>query len=154
VSEAEKHLWAQLFARLDGQDKRLEQIATEMTACKASCGKIADLGRDVSEVREAQTASAKWHECHEADHGLGERPPRITVANLLGYGLHYPGRVAMLMASMVSVPAALSLALVLLVGPGGGLRILLQQAGIRAVYVPPPASTAPLVTVPATGPQP
>lgn len=125
MSDADNRNWEQLFNRLDASDKLAHERHTALEAAMGS-------------LRKEQAASQKWHEEHEGHHGLGDTPPRATVANVVAYGLHYPGRVATLVGVWLGAPAVLALSLALMFGPGGGLRVLLQQAGIRAVYVPTP----------------
>jgi hypothetical protein len=55
--------------------------------------------------------------------------------------MKFPGKAFTLGVAIVGAQAALALALFLAAGPGGGLRVLLQQAGLRTIYVPTPEPT-------------
>ena len=78
---------------------------------------------------------------HLEHHGEGEKPPRAMVASPVAMAVWYPKAALMVIGFVVGAPTALALVLGVALGPMGGLRVLLQAANVKAIYVPTPEPT-------------
>ena len=86
-------------------------------------------------------------ECVGAAEGDPAKPGWLWRATPQALAIRWPVRALTIAAVVILLQTALPLALAAIAGgPGGGLKLLLQEAGIRAVYVPTPE--------PATSPRP
>lgn len=91
-----------------------------------------------------QSELADWQRTHAVHHGMTDSPPHPLVANPIAYGYHHPARAFWILAAWLGIPAALACVLILLAGPAGGLRLLLQSSGIKSISVPSPSPAPPL----------